>query len=240
MAECLKRTRNTLKGREIRRTLCAKNVVEAVGAIEHDCEIYGLTKGSWSLIDLIEHTLNATGPAAVTISTWTAANADIGFAMRLLANGSLTSLRFVVDFSFPSRQPAYCAALREAFGDDAIRITKNHAKFVLIRNAEWNIVLRTSMNLNENRRLESWELSDCPVMAGYLQEVVDELFSAQSPAETFGRKPVEHCNAFETQWGDDGDAKAAAASTDHKKYFDDSPFGNDLRRTGLSYLGGHD
>lgn len=243
MAECLKRTRNTLKGREVRRTLCAKNVEEAVGTIEHGCEIYGLTKGSWSLIDLIEHVLKATGPAAVTLSTWTAANADIGFAMRLLANGSLTSLRFVVDFSFPSRQPAYCAALREAFGDDAIRITKNHAKFVLIRNAEWNVVLRTSMNLNENRRLESWEISDCPAMAGWLQEVVDELFSAQSTAETFGRTPYKQMQAFEGQWGDTGDEKPAAVSTDTKKYFGDGPFDNDLRRTGLTYvrsLGGHD
>lgn len=240
MAECLKRTRNTLKGREVRRTLCARNVAEAVGEIEHGCEIYGLTKGSWSLIDLIEHVLSYTGPAAVTLSTWTAANADIGFALRLLANGALTSLRFVVDFSFPSRQPAYCAALREAFGDDAIRITKNHAKFVLIRNAEWNIVLRTSMNLNENRRLESWECSDCLQLAGWLQEIVDELFSAQSPTETFARKPIEHVNAFDREWNDEGDAAAEERSTDSRKYFDDAPFGNDLRRVGVSYLGGHD
>lgn len=238
MPEVIKRKRNTLRGREVRRTLCAKAVVEAVGPIEHGCEIYGLTKGAWSLIDLIEHALAHTGPAEITLSTWTAAGADIGFANRLLVNGTILSLRFVVDFSFPSRQPAYCAALREAFGDDAIRITKNHAKFVLIRNADWNIVIRTSMNLNENRRLESWELSDCSAIAGFLQEVVDELFGAQSPAETFGRKPGEHVKAFETDWGDTGDARAAAASTDTAKYFGDGPFDNDLRRIGQTYLGG--
>ncbi len=210
MPETLKRTRDCLKGRIVRRTLTAQNVAEAVGPIEHGCELYGLTKGSWSLIDLIEHVLAATGPADVTLSTWTAANADIGFARRLLVNGAIKSLRFVVDFSFPSRQPAYCAALREAFGDDAIRITKNHAKFVLIRNAEWNVVLRTSMNLNENRRLESWELSDCPQIAEWLQEVVDELFAVQSPAETFRRSPIAHANAFEFAWGDVGGAAVAA------------------------------
>jgi hypothetical protein len=240
MPEIVKRKRDTLKGREVRRTLCARNVAEAVGSIEHGCEIYGLSKGTWSLIDLIEHVLAHTGPADVTLSTWTAANADIGFARRLLVNGSITRLRFVVDFSFPHRQPAYCAALREAFGDDAIRITKNHAKFVLVRNAEWNVVIRTSMNLNENRRLESWEISDCPAMAGFLQEVIDELFAAQSTAETFGRRPIEQVEAFEKEWGDDGDAEAAASSADARKYFGDGPFDNDLRRCGMTYLGGHD
>jgi hypothetical protein len=104
--------------------------------------------------------LAATGPADLVVSTWTAAGADIGFASRLLADRRVTSLRFVVDHNFQSRQPAYCAALREAFGDDAIRVTKNHGKFVLVRNAAWNIVVRTLMNLNECRRLETVEISD--------------------------------------------------------------------------------
>lgn len=227
--------RNRLKGRIVRRVLALKEAAEAVGTIEHGCEIYGLTKGAWSLIDLIEHCLAATGPADVVVSTWTAAGADVGFANALLVNGAIRSLRFVVDFSFPSRQPAYCAALREAFGDDAIRITKNHAKFVLIRNAEWNLVLRTSMNMNENRRLESFEVSDDAGMAAWLAQVIDELFAAQSPAETFGRKPGEHVQAFEEEWGDGGDAEAASKSTDAKKYFGDGPNDNDLRRTGLSF-----
>lgn len=77
--------------------------------------------GKFSLVDVIEHLLATTGPADLVVSTWTAAGADIGFANRLLADGRIRSLRFVVDYSFQSRQPAYCAALREAFGDDAIR-----------------------------------------------------------------------------------------------------------------------
>ena len=232
--------RDTLKGRIIRRTLCAVNVADAVGEILPGCEIYGLTKGSWSLIDLIEHALSTTGPASVVLSTWTAANADIGFAMKLLANGAIRDCRFVVDFSFPSRQPAYCAALREAFGDEAIRVTKNHAKFVLIRNDSWNLVIRTSMNLNENRRLESWEMSDDRQMADWLQEVIDSLFADQSAEDAHGRTPYAQTQAFETQWGDVGDEAAAGKSTDAKKYFQDGPFANDLRRTGLHYLGGHD
>lgn len=232
--------RDRLAGRVIRRATCMQTVAQAVGEITPGCEIYGLTKGQWSLIDLIEHCLAASGPADVVLSTWTAANADIGFARSILVNGGIRSLRFVVDFSFPSRQPEYCAALREAFGDDAIRITKNHAKFVLIRNAEWDLVVRTSMNLNENRRLENFEVSDCKPMAEFLTEVVDDLFREQSAAEAFERRPSQHEVAFETQWGEAGppEAAAAAAGSDPnvKQYFGDGPLSADLRRVGVAYF----
>jgi hypothetical protein len=181
---------------------------------------------------VIEHLLATTGPADLVVSTWTAAGADIGFANRLLADGRIKSLRFVVDYSFQSRQPAYCAALREAFGDDAIRVTKNHAKFVLLRNAEWSIVVRTSMNLNECRRLETVEISDDPTMAAFLAEVVDALFAGQTAAETFERAAGEHCEMFGTEWGDE--PGAAGLGSSETRFFGDGPAAVDLRRIGVS------
>jgi hypothetical protein len=172
----LKRTRKA--ARDVRRVQYAANVAEAVGVVEHGCEIYGLCRGQYSLIDLVEHVLTYTGPADLAISTWTAAGADIDYALRLTKDGRVRSIMWLVDSSFPVRQPGYCKAMRERFGDAAIRVTQNHAKFVLIGNAEWSVVLRTSMNLNENKRLESWELSDDPELFGYLTEVVAEMFAA--------------------------------------------------------------
>jgi len=225
--------RDTMSGRVVRRVLAAKNVAEAVGDIEHGCEIYGLTKGQWSLIDLVEYCLATTGPADVVVSTWTAANADITFANALFKNGLLRSLRFLVDFSFPSRQPAYCAALREAFGDDAVRLTRNHAKFVLMLNDEWSLVVRTSMNLNENRRLENFEISDSPEMSEFLVSVVDEIFREQG--ETFEMRPYDHKQAFLTQWGEKRVEDADESDPAFDAYFGDGTLDNDLRRTGVTY-----
>ena len=42
-----------------------------------------LSNGDFSLVDLIEHVLAATGPCDVTCATWTAAKADLAFAHRL-------------------------------------------------------------------------------------------------------------------------------------------------------------
>ena len=152
--------------RELRRCLAEPIAAAAIGTLTPGCELYGLTKGQFSLVDIIVACLAQTGSADLTLSTWTAAGSDIDFAMKLLADGRIRSMRFIVDYSFQSRQPAYCAALRERFGDDAIRVTKNHCKFVLILNDVWNLAIRTSMNLNENRRLENFEISDDPALGG--------------------------------------------------------------------------
>ena len=92
--------RGPQKGRRIRRVLCAKTAAEAVGPIERGCEIYGLTGGQFSLVDLMLHALEATGPADCVISTWTAASADIDFAFGLLSDGRIRSLRVSLRFQF--------------------------------------------------------------------------------------------------------------------------------------------
>jgi hypothetical protein len=226
--------------RIIRREIAARSVADSVGPITKGIEVYGISKGQFSLIDLITYCLDATGPADVIISTWTAANADLKFAYRLMTAGQIRRLRFLVDFSFPSRQPAYCAALRETFGDDCIRISKNHCKFVTIRSNAWNLVIRTSMNLNENRRLESFEISDDQNMAEYLEEIILDLFDTQPAAGQFDKRPIDHIHDFE-RFRETAPAQpdpAAMQSTDVKKFYNPEPFGNDLARVGLTYLGG--
>lgn len=162
--------------RTVRRTINAASAAEAVGPISKGMEVYGLSKGQFSLVELVQHVLDATGPAHVVVSTWTAAGADLAHTRALIDDGRILSARWLVDFSFPSRQPAYAAILREQFGDEAVRCTANHAKFVMVRNADWNVVVRTSMNLNLNRRLESYEISDDADLADWLEVVVAEAF----------------------------------------------------------------
>lgn len=175
--------------RDVKRTFNAETAAAAVGPLERGCEIYGLSKGQFSLCDLLLHVLDHTGPADVVISTWTAANADLAHCRVLLDDGRITRMRWVVDFSFPARQPAYCAHLRERFGDDSIAVCANHAKFLLVRSPGWDCVVRTSMNLNRNRRLESYEISESREMAEFLSEIVGATFQDGATISEAVRSP---------------------------------------------------
>jgi hypothetical protein len=167
--------------RTIKNSLTELFPESAIGEITHNCEIFGLTGGQFSLVDIILHCIKYTGPVDVTLSTWTAANADLKFARDLMSDDIIKSMRFLVDYSFKRRQPIYCQALQEYFGDDCIRVTKNHCKFVLLKNDKWSIVIRTSMNLNENKRLESFEISDDDGFYSHLNDFVDMIFREFKP-----------------------------------------------------------
>ena len=152
-------------------------------------EVFCLTFGQFSFIDAIWALLRKTGPADVSIATWTAAGADTTPAEQFLADGRIRSIRWLVDRSFETRQPAYCATLRRLFGDDVIRTTRSHAKFATIRNDDWALAVRTSMNLNMNPRLETIEVSDSPPFADFLDGMFDEVFAGQPPGVMKGELP---------------------------------------------------
>lgn len=167
--------------RQIRR-FAVGNAGQAVGPITQGCEIFALTNGQFSIVDILEHVLTATGPATLDIATWTAADGDLRRAHAFLLSRVVTRCRFIVDPSFKTRKPEFCAVLNDLFGDEAIRTTPLHGKFALIRNDRWNVAIRTSMNLNVNKRIESVEISDDPDLGAFLGDFVDEVFARSADA----------------------------------------------------------
>lgn len=150
---------------------------ESIGHLEKSTDTFILTYGQFSLIDAVIAVLRQTGPADVSISTWTAAHAHLERAAELMQTDLIRSFRMIVDRSFEGRQPEYAHHMRKLFGPQCIRAIRTHAKFVLIRNDEWNVVIRTSMNLNHNARLENIEISEDRGFADFFQAVVDDVFA---------------------------------------------------------------
>ena len=143
--------------------------------------VLGLTKGQFSMLDLLAELLRLTGPAAVRLSTWTVGIRDCGGAGLLLDSGAMTSFQLYVDRSFATRQPAYCAAVRSTFGDDAIRTTRTHAKLATLRNAKWDITVRSSMNLNRNPRFENFDVDDNGDIADHFDAHFNEMSETMEP-----------------------------------------------------------
>ncbi|MDO5534151.1 MAG: hypothetical protein Q4F65_05830 [Propionibacteriaceae bacterium] len=157
----------------------AASAAETIKGFGHGMDVVGLTFGQFSLLDLLQAALDITGPADVDIATWSAGLYDIDAAERFVADGRIRSIRFVMDSATQKRGQAAAVDIGRLFGEDRIRTTRSHAKFVLVRNDEWSVVITSSMNLNLNPRIEQFEMTDdaerCAMFCGFVDELFREL-----------------------------------------------------------------
>lgn len=162
--------------RDFRHGMRGESARRCVGRIYKNCDIFGLTKGDFSKIDMLRHLLTEIGPCHIDIGTWTAASADISKAYDLLDHNNILSMRWLVDRSFPSRQKNYYEVLIKKFGEENIRLARFHAKFLILENEEYKLAVRTSMNLNMNKRIEFYEITEGSKINDYLRGIVDYHF----------------------------------------------------------------
>ena len=154
----------------------AANAAATINGFDHDTDICGLTMGQFSLLDLIDATLQITGPAHVTISTWSAGFYDAEAAKRFRDSGRLLSIRFIMD-NGKKRGQANATDVADIFGPDSVRATKSHAKFAIICNDHWNVLITGSMNLNLNPRIEQFEMTDDLHRAELFTAFADAVFN---------------------------------------------------------------
>lgn len=153
----------------------------ALGKLEPGVRLVGLTRGQFSLLDLIRAVIEQTGPADLTVAAWAVGARDAETSGWLLDTGQLRSLRLLVAYGFHQVSPDYAARLVELYGPEAILLCRSHAKFAIIKNERWRIVIRCSMNLNRNTRFEQFDLDDCPEICGLFEQFVDDV-AAATPA----------------------------------------------------------
>jgi hypothetical protein len=162
---------------------------QIIGAIKPGDDICGITNGQFSLIDIVEHVLTQTGPADVAIATWTMGVYDAEQAYKFVTNQRIRLMRFIVDPSMFTRRPELAAVLVKAFGADAFRAVNSHAKFATIRGDGLAVSIRSSMNLNRNERLESFDITACPEMTAFFEKLVDHVWKkvdAENRSQSLG------------------------------------------------------
>lgn len=189
-----RRKLNTAK-RELRDLRKGQAATEAIAGLDHDCEIFGFTKGQFSLLDLLGAVLKITGPVHLSLSTWTAAAFEIQTLGTWLARGDLLGVRMLIDFSMARREPAMTSQLRDTIGRDSVRVAQTHAKFAVFQNPEWKVVLRSSMNLNMNPRYEDFQIAHDPELANFLNNILDAIWQKQTK-EIADDRPYEIVKHF--------------------------------------------
>ena len=142
-----------------------------------------LTNGEFSLLDAILVLLERSGPAHVSISTYSAGIYDAEVVNRFIETGNILSIRFILDVAFKTLggSKGYAVTLMDVFGEAAIRTTRNHAKFVTITNDTHAYSISSTGNLNENKRLELFYFSDNQERSRWFDSIFDELFENVRP-----------------------------------------------------------
>ena len=142
-----------------------------------------MTNGEFSLLDAVLVLLERSGPADVAICTWSAGLYDSEVMNRFIETGNIRTFRLVLDVGFNklAGKQDYAVTLMDVFGEEHIRTTRTHAKFVTISNETHAFSISSTANLNDNKRLELFYISDDPVRCRWFETVVDELFLDVKP-----------------------------------------------------------
>lgn len=159
------------------------SAAQSIRGFEPGSMVTCLTFGQFSLIDLVQAALQITGPAHVTISTWSAGFYDANAAKNFRDSGAMLSLRFVMDAGQQKRGQATQGQVAELFGAENVRTARSHAKFVTIKNDAWSIAITSSMNLNLNQRVEQFMMVDDAETCGLFLDFVDALFAERSDGD---------------------------------------------------------
>ena len=137
-----------------------RNAAEAIGTITKGFSLFGITRGQFSMIDLILACLDQAGPSRVTLWTWCIAEYEVQCFERLMMDKRVTSALLVIDSRARTRDRALLSKWQAKHGDQSIRWVINHAKLSTIESADFRLLLRGSMNLNYNPRFEQFDIDE--------------------------------------------------------------------------------
>lgn len=124
-----------------------------LGAINQGIDKHFYSNGAFNLVQLMLYVLKQTGPAHVFLSTYSIAEDSISTLRRYVDDGTILSIRFLIDNRVRSISPKPFAHLIASF-PDAYRCTSLHAKVALISNDDWYVSIVGSQNATHNPKLE--------------------------------------------------------------------------------------
>ncbi len=137
-----------------------RSAAEAIGPITKEMSLFAVTRGQFSMIDMIHHCLKEIGHAKVSVWTWTIADYEVEAMESLLVRNEISAGTLVIDASADRRNQVMINRWRDRFGEDTVKVCKNHAKISRVGMTDFRLLLRGSMNLNFNPRFEQLDITE--------------------------------------------------------------------------------
>lgn len=137
-----------------------KSARETIGEIEQGMALFAITRGQFSMIDVINTLIDKVGPSHISVWTWAIAAYEVDVIVGMMERQDILSARLIIDYSSEQRSGEIIDQWRARFGADMVKDCRNHAKISRVWNDRWAFLARGSMNLNFNPRFEQFDLTE--------------------------------------------------------------------------------
>lgn len=180
------------KGRAIGMVARRARAADVVDPVEQGVGVTALTGGQFSLLDVVMQCVERAGVGCdVLIMSWNVGAYDLDQIQAGLSSGKIKRCRMLMDRSFATRREGKAgmwARLLGVVGEANITIGQNHAKVCTVVGGGRHYSIRSSMNLNANRRTEHVDVDDnaqvCAMMDQHLAEIREALGAGGGLAST--------------------------------------------------------
>lgn len=176
------------------------NAQDCIGPLEPGMSLFAVTRGQFSMIDVINDLLWKMGTAHVSVWTWAIAEYEVEVFTALMDRGEIQSGRLVLDYSAEHRNAGLIDQWRERFGEDSVRIVRSHAKIARVWNDDYRFLARGSMNLNYNPRFEQFDLTEGGEDFDLVESIENELQVLRPMAP---RREAEQNSQLNRAWKED-------------------------------------
>jgi hypothetical protein len=133
-----------------------KSLIDLERTIEElvpDQALQFATAGRWSMHQLLEYLLRKTGPCRVWMTTWTITEEPMRALLGMITDGLILELNAVLDYRIERRKPEAFQLANSII--TRIRLTKCHAKVLVLENENWSVTILGSANFSKNPRIEA-------------------------------------------------------------------------------------
>lgn len=162
-----------------------KTAAECIGTIDRGMSLFAITRGQFSMVDAIMHTLDQVGPANLSIWTWSIAEYEVEALERIIMDKRLLSARLIIDISARKRKADIVHKWQSVFGKSSVLYVVNHAKMATVEAKDGRkVLLRGSMNLNFNPRFEQLDVTEGGPDFDLVKEIEAELPIMPEPEKT--------------------------------------------------------
>lgn len=131
-----------------------KDKINVIGDLSMGKFIDYVSMGRWSMHELVLYVLSYTGPAHVKFCTWSISEESFRVFSKAISQELILSLDCLFDRRIKIRKAAKFQFAKKVCSRVYVQLDC-HAKVTLIYNEDWHVVIKSSANMTNNRRIES-------------------------------------------------------------------------------------